>query len=76
MDIYCVCLALPPCCMLLSLPKRREETVSSELVVKEVENTLEGYMAEIQNENEQLVELVSQMKKNWMPSASTSRAGQ
>ena len=58
------------------MPKRREETVSSERVVKEVENTLEGYMAEIQNENEQLVELVSQMKRTGCQAASTSRAGQ
>ena len=67
--IYIVLLGIAAVLYAFMLPKRREETVSSERVVKEVENTLEGYMAEIQNENEQLVELVSQMKKNWMPSS-------
>lgn len=61
--IYIVLLGIAAVLYAFMLPKRREETVSSERVVKEVENTLEGYMAEIQNENEQLVELVSQMKK-------------
>ncbi|MFG1731421.1 DUF6115 domain-containing protein [Paenibacillus sp. 843] len=61
--IYIVLLGIAAVLYAFMLPKRREEAVSSERVVKEVENTLEGYMAEIQNENEQLVELVSQMKK-------------
>lgn len=61
--IYIVLLGIAAVLYAFMLPKRREETVSSERVVKEVENTLEGYMAEIQNENEQLVELVRQMKK-------------
>ena len=61
--IYIVLLGIAAVLYAFMLPKRREETVSSERIVKEVENTLEGYMAEIQNENEQLVELVSQMKK-------------
>lgn len=61
--IYIVLLGIAAVLYAFMLPKRRDETVSSERVVKEVENTLEGYMAEIQNENEQLVELVSQMKK-------------
>ncbi|ANA83144.1 hypothetical protein C7121_17370 [Paenibacillus glucanolyticus] len=61
--IYIVLLGVAAVLYAFMLPKRREESVSSERVVKEVENTLEGYMAEIQNENEQLVELVSQMKQ-------------
>jgi chromosome segregation ATPase len=61
--IYIVLLGIAAVLYAFMLPKRREEAVSSERVVKEVENTLEGYMAEIQNENEQLVELVGQMKK-------------
>lgn len=61
--IYIVLLGVAAVLYACMLPKRREETVSSERVVKEVENTLEGYMAEIQNENEQLVDLVSQMKQ-------------
>ncbi|KOR89983.1 hypothetical protein AM231_13105 [Paenibacillus solani] len=61
--IYIVLLGIAAVLYALMLPKRREETVSSERVVKEVESTLEAYMAEVQNENEQLVELVSQMKQ-------------
>lgn len=61
--IYIVLLGIAAVLYALMLPKRREENVSSERVVKEVESTLETYMAEIQNENEQLVELVSQMKQ-------------
>lgn len=61
--IYIVLLGIAAVLYALMLPKRREETVSSERVVKEVESTLEAYMAEVQHENEQLVELVGQMKQ-------------
>jgi hypothetical protein len=46
------------------LPKRQSDKMSSEQVVKEVESTLEQYMADIEEENDTLVELVGQMKKD------------
>ncbi|OZB99055.1 hypothetical protein CJP46_01225 [Paenibacillus sp. XY044] len=46
------------------LPKRKEEQSQLGSVVKQVEATLEQYMAEIENENVELVELVSQMKQD------------
>ncbi|AJS59141.1 DUF6115 domain-containing protein [Paenibacillus sp. IHBB 10380] len=48
------------------LPKRAVpvDKSSSDRVVKEVEATLEQYMADIEEENNALVELVSQMKKD------------
>ncbi|GAB6931472.1 hypothetical protein JCM10914A_54550 [Paenibacillus sp. JCM 10914] len=61
--IYIVLLGVAAVLYAFMLPKRREETVSSQAIVQEVENTLEGYMAEIQHENEQLVELIGQLKR-------------
>ena len=46
------------------LPKRQENKLSSEQMVKEVEATLEQYMADIEEENDTLVDLVGQMKKD------------
>lgn len=45
------------------LPRRQADKMSSDQVVKEVESTLEQYMADIEEENDTLVELVGQMKK-------------
>ncbi|WP_438350164.1 hypothetical protein ACP8HI_05720 [Paenibacillus sp. FA6] len=45
------------------LPRKKIDKTSSELMVKEVESTLEQYMADIEAENDTLVELVGQMKK-------------
>ncbi|MBB3125910.1 type II secretory pathway pseudopilin PulG [Paenibacillus rhizosphaerae] len=47
----------------MMLPKRKEEQSQQGSVVKQVEATLEQYMAEIENENVELVELVAQMKQ-------------
>ncbi|OAB41363.1 hypothetical protein [Paenibacillus glacialis] len=46
------------------LPTRQVGKMSSEQVIKEVESTLEQYMADIEEENDTLVELVGQMKKD------------
>ncbi|MGF7048771.1 septal ring factor EnvC (AmiA/AmiB activator) [Paenibacillus sp. DS2015] len=51
----------------LMLPKKPASQVdksASDRVVKEVEATLEQYMADIETENDALVELVAQMKKD------------
>lgn len=48
------------------LPKRQEDKLSSEQMVKEVEATLEQYMADIEEENDTLVDLVGQIKKDTM----------
>lgn len=48
----------------LMLPKRQAESNSADKMVKEVEATLEQYMADIENENVELVELISQMKQD------------
>ncbi|WP_106766042.1 hypothetical protein [Paenibacillus faecalis] len=61
--IYIVLLGIGAVLYALMLPKRQDETVTSEQVIKEVESTLEQYMGEIQLENEQLLDLVGQMKK-------------
>ncbi|UNK16681.1 hypothetical protein MNQ98_19545 [Paenibacillus sp. N3/727] len=61
--IYIVLLGIGAVLYALMLPKRREETVKSEQVVKEMESTLEQYMGEVQLENEQLLDLVGQMKQ-------------
>jgi septal ring factor EnvC (AmiA/AmiB activator) len=61
--IYIVLLGAAAVLYAFMLPKRREESASGEQLVKEVEATLEGYMAEIQQENEQLVELIRKMKE-------------
>ncbi len=49
----------------LMLPKRQVDKSSSDKdkMVQEVEATLEQYMADIERENEELVELISQMKQ-------------
>lgn len=49
----------------LMLPKRQVDKSSSdkEKLVQEVEATLEQYMADIERENEELVELISRMKQ-------------
>lgn len=61
--IYIVLLGIGAILYALMLPKRREETVDNEQIIKEVETTLEQYMGEIQLENEQLLDLVGQMKQ-------------
>lgn len=61
--IYIVLLGIGAVLYALMLPKRREETVNNEQIVKEIETTLEQYMGEIQLENEQLLQLVGQMKQ-------------
>jgi len=49
----------------LMLPKRQvSKTADKEQVVREVEATLEQYMADIERENEELVELIGQMKQD------------
>lgn len=50
----------------LMLPKRQVDKSSSDKdkMVQEVEATLEQYMADIERENEELVELISQMKQD------------
>lgn len=49
----------------LILPKRQvSKTADKEQVVREVEATLEHYMADIERENEELVELIGQMKQD------------
>ena len=47
----------------LMLPRKKIDKPFSDLMIKEVESTLEQYMADIEAENDTLVELVSQMKK-------------
>ncbi|WP_156337276.1 hypothetical protein [Paenibacillus dakarensis] len=61
--IYIVLLGIAAILYAFMLPKRREDTVNNEQIIKEVESTLEQYMNEIQLENEQLLELVGQMKQ-------------
>lgn len=61
--IYIVLLGVGALLYALMLPKRREETPNSEKIVGEMETTLEQYMGEIQLENEQLLDLVGQMKQ-------------
>lgn len=61
--IYIALLGIGAVLYALMLPKRREETVNSEQVIKEMESTLEQYMGEVQLENEQLLDLVSSMKQ-------------
>lgn len=46
------------------LPRKQEGKISSEQMVKEVEATLEQYMADIEEENDTLVDLVGQMKND------------
>ncbi|GAB6988942.1 DUF6115 domain-containing protein [Paenibacillus pini] len=49
----------------LLLPKQQKgEAASADKVVKEVEATLEQYMADIEKENDELVDLISQMKQD------------
>lgn len=60
---YIVLLGIGAVLYALMLPKRREETVNSEQVIKEMESTLEQYMGEVQLENEQLLDLIGQMKQ-------------
>lgn len=49
----------------LMLPKRRVgKSADKEQMVREVEATLEQYMADIERENEELVELIGQMKQD------------
>ncbi|GIO29973.1 MULTISPECIES: hypothetical protein [Paenibacillus] len=49
----------------LMLPKRQvNKTADKEQMVREVEATLEQYMADIERENEELVELIGQMKQD------------
>lgn len=45
------------------LPKRSKEEGTA--VVKEVEATLEQYMADIEKENDQLIDLIAQLKQEW-----------
>ncbi|CAM2892830.1 hypothetical protein PASE110613_06320 [Paenibacillus sediminis] len=47
----------------MKLPKKNLDTFDSADIVKEVETTLEHYMSEIEQENEQLVNLIGQMKQ-------------
>ncbi|KKO53285.1 hypothetical protein [Paenibacillus sp. DMB20] len=61
--IYIVLLGIAALLYALLLPKRREESAASDQLVKEMESTLEQYMGEIQLENEQLLQLVGQMKQ-------------
>jgi hypothetical protein len=46
------------------LPQKKIDKTSSELMIKEVESTLEQYMSDIELENDALVEIVGQMKKD------------
>jgi hypothetical protein len=46
------------------LPQKKVDKSSSELMIKEVEATLEQYMVDIEQENDVLVEIVGQMKKD------------
>ncbi|OAB76715.1 hypothetical protein [Paenibacillus crassostreae] len=48
----------------IMLPRNKADKTSTELLLKEVEATLEQYMADIEEENDSLVELVGQMKKD------------
>ena len=61
--IYIALLGIGAVLYALMLPKRREETINSEQVIKEMESTLEQYVGEVQLENEQLLDLVSSMKQ-------------
>ncbi|MUG66732.1 hypothetical protein GNP94_12040 [Paenibacillus campinasensis] len=62
--IYIVLLGVAALLYAWLLPKRQDGSGAEQGIVKEVESTLETYMLEIQNENEQLVELVGQMKED------------
>lgn len=62
--IYIVLLGVAAVLYAFMLPKRQHGLGEGQGIVKEVESTLEAYMLEIQNENEQLVELVGQMKED------------
>lgn len=61
--IYIVLLGIGAILYGLMLPKRREQKVNNDQVVKEMESTLEQYIVEVQLENEQLLDLVGQMKQ-------------
>ncbi|OAB35794.1 hypothetical protein PMSD_12385 [Paenibacillus macquariensis subsp. defensor] len=62
--IIIVMLGLAALVYAVMLPRRQSDKISSEQVVKEVESTLEQYMADIEEENDTLVELVGQIKKD------------
>ncbi|MFI2857010.1 hypothetical protein ACH6EH_07690 [Paenibacillus sp. JSM ZJ436] len=61
--IYVAMLGLAALIYARMLPQQKEPQKASDQIVKEVEATLEQYAAEIQIENEQLVELVARMKE-------------
>ncbi|MHA0855993.1 hypothetical protein [Paenibacillus sp. CMAA1364] len=47
----------------LMLPTKKTDNISSDTLIKNVETTLEQYMSDIESENDSIVELVGQMKK-------------
>lgn len=49
----------------LLLPGRNSASVTRNSAVNELETTLEQYMAEIEKENEELIQLVTQMKQDF-----------
>ncbi|MGZ0040792.1 DUF6115 domain-containing protein [Paenibacillus ottowii] len=61
--IYIVLLGAAAVVYAWLLPKRQPSRGTEEAVVQKVEATLEQYMADIENDNDELIELVSGMKQ-------------
>lgn len=63
--IYIVLLGAAAVVYAWLLPKRQPGRGTEEAVVQKVEATLEQYMADIENDNDELIELVSGMKQEY-----------
>ncbi|ALP35003.1 hypothetical protein ASL14_01255 [Paenibacillus sp. IHB B 3084] len=61
--IYIVLLGAAAVVYAWLLPKRQAGRGTEEVVVQKVEATLEQYMADIENDNDELIELVSRIKQ-------------
>ncbi|ASR47939.1 hypothetical protein B4V02_15200 [Paenibacillus kribbensis] len=61
--IYIVLLGVAAVVYAWLLPKRQPDRGTEEAVVQKVEATLEQYMADIESDNDELIELVSGMKQ-------------
>lgn len=64
--IYLVILGAIAIVYALMLPKPQSKTANHEEVLQEIEGTLDHFMQEIAAENEQLVQLVGQMKQDFI----------
>ncbi|WP_068496358.1 DUF6115 domain-containing protein [Paenibacillus kribbensis] len=63
--IYIVLLGIAAVVYARLLPKRQPDRGTEEAVVQKVEATLEQYMADIESDNDELIELVSGMKQEY-----------